>query len=671
MDFSSLNPEQREAVETIEGPLLLLAGAGTGKTMVITYRIANLVRSGIPASSILAVTFTNKAANEMKERVSQLVNKRQAKELTVSTFHSFGLRVLAKYGSLLGYTSGFTLIDYGDQIGVVKEAMSRLSYLDETGFDAPTCLAALSRAKNKNLVPADLKKSDIADEQKIGNVYEIYQDYLQAINVMDFDDLLMQTVRLFDGFPNVLSQMRDRYKFLLIDEFQDTNHIQMMMVRQLCGDRPNICAVGDDDQSIYSWRGAEISNILNFDKQFDSCKVIKLEQNYRCTSNILNCSNKVISINSARHDKKLWSDNGDGEKVRILKNESPEKEAMTIAEVINDRIHNKQNGFGDFAILYRSNHQSRVVEEKLRSLRVPYRIIGDKSFYERREIRDAIAFLNVAHNRNQSLHLLRILDVPPRGVGPTTIKALREIADKENVPVIHVIEDDDLIAGFGKVQQLALRKFVNIINKYAEIFKQPGQIYEKVKNYFNEIDYLEGLGRMYKPRSDAEVRYENVLELMNSINDMDQRHEGRLLLGEFLRTVSLSEEYRKKQDKSDEDRNSVTLLTVHSAKGLEFPFVFLVGVEKNLFPHERSVKEKSLPEERRLFYVAMTRAKKELVLSWCHKRKVRQDHLIRKRSQFLLELPENFTEEITKADLIKKISRADMSSLLRSFRDNL
>ena len=671
MNFSSLNPEQREAVETVEGPLLLLAGAGTGKTMVITYRIANLVRAGIPPSSILAVTFTNKAANEMKERVSQLVSKTQAKELTVSTFHSFGLRVLARYGSLLGYTSGFTLIDYGDQIGVVKEAMSRLSYLDESGFDAPACLAALSRAKNKNLDPADLKKSEIADEQKIGNVYEIYQDYLQAINVMDFDDLLMQTVRLFDQFPNVIATMRDRYKFLLIDEFQDTNHIQMMMVRQLCGDKPNICAVGDDDQSIYSWRGAEISNILSFDKEFQGCRVIKLEQNYRCTNNILHCSNKVIAINSARHDKKLWSENGDGEKVRILKNESPEKEALTIAEVINDRIHNRQNGYGDFAVLYRSNHQSRVLEEKLRSLRVPYRVIGDKSFYERREIRDAIAFLNVAHNRNQSLHLLRILDVPPRGIGPTTIKALREIADRENIPVIDVIEDDELIAGFGKVQQLALRKFINVINKYTEIFKQPGQIYEKVKNYFNEIDYLEGLGRMYKPRSDAEARYENVLELMNSINDMDQRHENRLLLVEFLRTVSLSEEYRKKQDKNDEDRDSVTLLTVHSAKGLEFPFVFLVGVEKNLFPHERSVKEKSLPEERRLFYVAMTRAKKELVLSWCHKRKVRQDQLIRKRSQFLTELPEEYTEEISKADLIEKISRADMASLLMSYRDSI
>jgi len=671
MDFSSLNPEQREAVETIEGPLLLLAGAGTGKTMVITYRIANLVRAGIPASSILAVTFTNKAANEMKERVSQLVNKRQAKELTVSTFHSFGLRVLAKYGSLLGYTSGFTLIDYGDQIGVVKEAMSRLSYLDETGFDAPSCLAALSRAKNKNLRPEDLKKSDYANDQKIGHIYEIYQDYLHAINVMDFDDLLMQTVRLLEGFPNVLETMRERYKFLLIDEFQDTNHIQMMMVKLLCGEKPNICAVGDDDQSIYSWRGAEISNILNFDKEFDGCKVIKLEQNYRCTTNILNCSNKVISINSARHDKKLWSDNDSDSKVKILANETPDKEAYTIAEVINDRINNQQNGYGDFAVLYRSNHQSRVIEDKLRAQGVPYQIIGDESFYEKREIRDAIAFLNVVHNRNQSLSLLRILDVPPRGIGPVTIKTLREIADHENIPVIDVIEDDDLIAGFGKVQQLALRKFVNIINKYRVEFEQPGRIYEKVKNYFNEIDYLEGLGRMYKPRSDAEARYENVLELMNSINDMDQNHEGRLLLSEFIKRVAIREEFNRKKEKNAEERDSVTLLTVHSAKGLEFPFVFLVGVEKNLFPHERSVKEKSLPEERRLFYVAMTRAKKELIISWCHQRKVRQKVYKCKRSQFLTELPEEYIEEITKADLIKKISRADMSSLLRSFRDNL
>ena len=671
MDFSSLNPQQRDAVETIEGPLLLLAGAGTGKTMVITYRIANLVKVGIPPSSILAVTFTNKAANEMRERVSQLVSKRQAQDLTVSTFHSFGLRTLAKYGSLLGYTSGFTLIDYGDQIGIVKEAMSRLSYLDETGFDAPMCLSALSRAKNKNLRPEDLKKSDNADDQKIGHVYEIYQDYLHAINVIDFDDLLMQTVRLFYEFPNVLVQMKERFKFLLIDEFQDTNHIQMLMVKQLCGKTPNICAVGDDDQSIYSWRGADISNILNFDKEFERCKVIKLEQNYRCTSNILNCANKVISINSTRHDKNLWSEKDVKVKVKILTNETPEKEASTIAEVINDKVQTEENCYGDFAILYRSNHQSRVVEEKLRSHGIPYEIIGDESFYEKREIRDAIAFLNVVTNRNQSLSLLRILDVPPRGIGPVTVKTLREIADHENIPVIDVIEDEELIAGFGKPQQLALIKFTRTIDKFREIFEQPGQIYEKVKNYFTEIDYLEGLGRMYKPRADAEVRYENVLELLSSINEMDKRQGGRLLLSEFIKKITLREEFIKKKSKDVEDRDTVTLLTVHSSKGLEFPFVFLVGMEKNLFPHERSVKEKSLPEERRLFYVAMTRAKNELVISWCNQRKRRHKVYRSKRSQFLAELPEDYIEEVTKADLIKQIGRADMSSLLRSYRDSI
>ncbi|MCM8542186.1 MAG: ATP-binding domain-containing protein, partial [Lentisphaeraceae bacterium] len=360
-----------------------------------------------------------------------------------------------------------------------------------------------------------------------------------------------------------------------------------------------------------------------------------------------------------------------GEKVKILKNESPEREAYTIGEVVNDRVHNGENGYGDFAVLYRSNHQSRVIEEKLRSLKVPYRVIGDKSFYERREIRDAIAFLNAVNNRNQNLSLLRILDVPPRGIGPKTVKTIRALADEENIPVSDILEDDEFLASLGKVQQVALKSFISVVNKYRDIFDKPGQIYEKVKNYFTEIDYLEGLGRMYKPRSDAEVRYENVLELLSSINEMDKRHDGRLLLSEFLRTVALSEDFAKKKEKDAEDRDSVTLLTVHSAKGLEFPFVFLVGMEKNLFPHERSVKEKSLPEERRLFYVAMTRAKKDLVLSWCHKRKVRQDHLVRKRSQFLAELPEDYIEEVTKADLIKQIGRADMSSLLRSYRDSI
>jgi DNA helicase-2/ATP-dependent DNA helicase PcrA len=671
MDLSSLNPQQREAVETVSGPLLLLAGAGTGKTMVITYRITHLINMGIPASAILAVTFTNKAAREMQERIGSLVSKRQAKDLTVSTFHSFGLRILAKYGSLIGYGAGFTLIDYGDQVGIVKEAMSRLSYLDESGFDAPTCLSLLSRAKNLNKHPDDLKNSDLATEQKVGHVYEMYQDYLQAINVMDFDDLLMQAVRLFDEYPDILTQMRHKYRFLMVDEFQDTNYIQMRLIGQLCGDTPNICAVGDDDQSIYSWRGAEISNILNFDKSFDACKVIKLEQNYRCTNNILHCANKVIGINSARHEKNLWSDNGDGEKVKVIRCESAEKEAYNIGELIQDRILTDQNKYGDFAVLYRSNHQSRVIEQRLRSMGIPYKVIGDKSFYERREIRDAIAFLNAAFNRHNNLALLRILDVPARGIGPKTVKTIRQVADQENITVSDLLEDDEFLKSLGTVQSLSIKRFIEVLNRSRKAFEEPGDLYLKVKNFLTEVDYLEGLGRMYKPRADADARYDNVLELFHFINEQDKRHDGKMMLGDFLRRVSLAEEYaNKKDEETEEDRNSVTLLTVHSAKGLEFPFVFLIGMEKNLFPHERSVKERSLPEERRLFYVALTRAKKDLVLSWCHKRKIRKDLLIRKRSQFLLELPEEFMEEVDLKDLLQHIPKADIAASLRSLRDS-
>ncbi|MCM8533732.1 MAG: UvrD-helicase domain-containing protein, partial [Lentisphaeraceae bacterium] len=472
MNLNSLNEQQRDAVETIHGPVLILAGAGTGKTMVITYRIAHLMNMGIPATSILAVTFTNKAAHEMQERVATLVSKRQAKELTVSTFHSFGLRMLAKYGALLGYSEGFSLIDYGDQIGIIKEAMSRLSYLDEGGLDAAGCLALLSRAKNRYETPDDLKKSESVDDQKIGNIYEVYQDYLQAINVMDFDDLIMLTVQLFEQFPNVLETVRERYKFLMVDEFQDTNYIQMKMIRQLCGKAPNICSVGDDDQSIYSWRGAEIANILNFDKEYAGCKVIKLEQNYRCTSNILNCANKVISINSARHIKNLWSDNGDGKPVRVLRNETAEKEAQSIAEVIYDRVVSGENKFGDFAVLYRSNKQSRIVEEKLRALRVKYHVIGDKSFYERREIRDALAYLNAVHNRHHNLSLLRIMDVPPRGIGPKTIKAIRSLADTENISVSDVLDDEAMVDSLGVAQAKALKAFNVKISKYRKVFEE-------------------------------------------------------------------------------------------------------------------------------------------------------------------------------------------------------
>lgn len=669
MNLDSLNPQQRDAVETIYGPVLLLAGAGTGKTMVITYRIAHLIRMGIQPTNILAVTFTNKAAKEMQERVATLVSRRQAKDLTVSTFHSFGLRILAKYGSLLGYSHGFTLIDYGDQIGIVKEAMSRLSYLDDSGMDAPQCLAALSRAKNKNLMPEDLKGSESINDVKVGNVYEMYQDYLQAINVMDFDDLIMLPVRLFDEFPHVLREIQERYKFLMVDEFQDTNYIQMLMIRQLCGDRPNICSVGDDDQSIYSWRGAEIANILNFDKEFDDSKVIKLEQNYRCTNNILNCANKVIAINSARHEKNLWSDNGDGELVKVLKNETAEQEAQAIAEVIHDRVLARENEYGDFAILYRSNKQSRIVEEKLRAMRVKYHVIGDKSFYERREIRDALAYLNAVHNRHHNLSLLRVMDVPPRGIGAKTIKAIRNMADTENISVSDILEDEEMVDSLGKTQAAAVREFNEKIKHYRKVFEEPGNLYEKVKGFLSDMDYMEGLGRMYKPRSDAEARYQNVEELMTSIDTKEKRAEGYLSLGDFLQTVSLAEEYSKKKDESEDDRDSVTLLTVHASKGLEFPFVFIIGVEQNLFPHERSMKERALAEERRLFYVALTRAKKDLVLSWCHSRKIRQEQIIRKKSQFLFELPEEFTQDISKSDLIRRISKDDMGARLRQLRD--
>jgi superfamily I DNA/RNA helicase len=469
----------------------------------------------------------------------------------------------------------------------------------------------------------------------------------------------------------VLAEIRDRYKFLMVDEFQDTNYIQMKMIRQLCGERPNICSVGDDDQSIYSWRGAEIDNILNFDKEFEGCKVIKLEQNYRCTSNILNCANKVISINSARHEKNLWSENGDGEKVRILKNETAEQEAQAVAEVIYDRVLSGENKYGDFAVLYRSNKQSRIVEEKLRSLKVRYHVIGDKSFYERREIRDAIAYLNAVHNRQHNLSMLRIMDVPPRGIGAKTIKALRNMADSENISVSDILDDADLVNSLGKSQADAINKFNVKIKRYRKVFEAPGDLYIKIKNFLNEVDYLEGLGRMYKPRADAEARYGNVLELLSSIDTKEKRSDGRMDLGDFLRTVFLAEEYNKRNEEKTVDPDSVTLLTVHASKGLEFPYVFIIGLEQNLFPHERSLKERSLAEERRLFYVALTRAKKDLVLSWCHTRKIRQEQFIRKKSQFQVELPEEFIQNVDKAQLINKMSREDVGEMLRRLRDGL
>ncbi len=669
--LDNLNNEQRQAVMTTEGPLLILAGAGTGKTMVVTSRIAYLVQSSkAQPSEILAVTFTNKAANEMKERAGKLIGVKAVKDLWVSTFHSFGMRVLRKYAYQAGYSPEFTLAEYGDQLGLVKQGLNELGLIEDgMSQDPKVLLNMISMAKAKNLLPEDLESSSDAWEKRIGSIYRYYQEYLHALNIMDFDDLLMQTVRLLEKDEKVRTTLQNKFKYVMVDEFQDTNQIQMQLLDLLLPkEQANVCVVGDDDQSIYSWRGAEVANILSFPQKYPGGTLIKLEQNYRSTSLILNAANKVISINSQRHIKNLWSAQEGGEKIKLVACQNEESEGKAIANVILNKVNGRENKYGDFAILYRSNHQSRAMEDALRRARIPYQIIGDTSFYERKEVKDAMAFLKIIQNPRDDFSFLRVLDVPPRGIGPRTIKTLRELAVERKSSVYDLLKDSEFLKSFGK-SAMALEKFGQRLEDFRHKFEQGGALASQVEDYLEGVGYIEGLGRMYKPREDAEKRYQNVLEIIHTIEAKEKFEKRTLSLEEYLQSVSLMEDFRRRQ-KEDENPNAVMMLTVHASKGLEFPCVFLTGMEKNLFPHEKSAGLQALAEERRLFYVAITRAKKELVLTWSKVRQMGRRSNQRMPSQFLSELPQSLVQSCLPQELLKKLSKEEFLEQLKNLRIN-
>ena len=664
IDFNKFNPQQGEAVRTFHGPLLLLAGAGTGKTMVITHRIAYMVERGVDPAQILAVTFTNKAAKEMRERVGKLVSAKAAKAITLGTFHSFCLTLLRQHAKLLGWSHGFTLADPGDQVATVRQAMARLRLGDgaEGGLDANAFMSRISRAKNRDLRPEDLEISDDDEERLVGRVYRLYAEHLHATDLMDFDDLLQQSVRLLRDFPEVLSACRRHWRYLMVDEFQDTNSIQMALLRLLAAPDNNLCVVGDDDQSIYSWRGAEVENILHFADNFPGCKTIKLEQNYRSTNRILKAANKVIGINDKRHGKNLWSQQGEGEEIAIIRCEHPDKEASMIAQAIKDRLLDKKGKPKDFAILYRSNSQSRPLEDALRRANIPNRVVGDTSFYERAEIKDALAYLMVAVNPRNDQALLRILDSPPRGIGTSTVRILRQSAEDRGRRPWELACDPafcNQLLGPGQ----ALHQLARDIQRHANLLLHgDGRLAPRIRAYLDEVGYLDGLARMYKPRTDAEIRHENVLEFINGIAEREE--EELIGLESFLEKITLAEEWRRRKD-GEEEQDAVTLLTVHAAKGLEFPVVFLTGTEQNLFPHERSIKERNIAEERRLFYVAVTRAKRELFISWCGTRRSGHTPQPRRQSQFIGELPEDCIDFRTPDTLVRKLAREESSATLR------
>jgi len=626
-----LNPEQFRAATHPGGPMLILAGAGTGKTRVLTARIAWLVSQGIDPSSILAVTFTNKAAREMRERVTASVSLEKAKQITLSTFHALCVRLLRRHATLLGYKENFSIFDEGDQIGLVKKLAARI-HDKQDPLDPTLARALISKAKNLGISEPD------TTDTALGSLFSKYQNELRTLNAMDFDDLLLQARTLMRDHPKAREEWRSRFKHILVDEFQDTNKLQLELISLLAAeDRPNICVVGDDDQSIYGWRGAEAANLLEFELHFPGPEIIKLEQNYRSTNVILSVANRLIRNNSRRRGKNLWSDSNEGDPVRILLAIDDKAEAEFIADEIQASGPQSSKGrpWTDFAILYRMNAQSRQFEEVLRERRIPYRVVGGKSFFDRREVKDVVAYLGALLNPDDDNALLRVLSTPPRGIGSATLQLATESGAKNGKNLLAILNDPDHLGVSTARTRSAIRNFTDDWGTYRIQLQTPGSDPSALlRGLLEECGYFEDLKKSCKTEAEADGRRENVHELLIALAGYCQRHPRDGARG-FLDGLTLEQE---REEEKTEERLGVTLITLHAAKGLEFSEVWLVGAENGLLPHERSKAEGTVEEERRLLYVGITRARHRLTITHCATRRKFGSVSSCTPSPFLLEL---------------------------------
>ena len=637
-----MNPRQMEAVECTEGPLLILAGAGSGKTRVLTHRIAYLIEEKqVPPYQIMAITFTNKAAQEMRERVDRIVSF-GAEQVWVSTFHSSCVRILRRYADRIGYGNNFTIYDTEDSKTLMKAIIKKLN-LDTKTFKDRSLLSAISAAKNEMISPEQYRKDAGIDWKlrKIADVYDEYQEQLRSNNAMDFDDLLVNAVELFTQCPEVLESYQERLRYLMVDEYQDTNTVQFKLVSLLAGKYRNLCVVGDDDQSIYKFRGANIRNILDFEKEYPDAKVIRLEQNYRSTENILNAANSVIKNNKGRKDKTLWTDNGEGDKVIFRQFDTGYDEAEFIAEDIQREVRDGA-AYNDNAVLYRTNAQSRLFEEKFIAMNIPYKIVGGINFYARREIKDLLAYLKTVDNGQDDLAVRRIINVPKRGIGLTTINRIQEAADERGISFYEALLAPEMIPGVGRSAS-KLDSFAALI----EYFRGQSEK-ESISDLLNEIIDMTGYARKLEADDevDAESRLQNIEELVNKAasyeEDCEDRDEKPTLSG-FLEEVALVADI----DSLDEDQDYVVLMTLHSAKGLEFPHVYLAGMEDGLFPSYMTITgddPEELEEERRLCYVGITRAEQKLTMTCARRRMVRGETQYNKMSRFIKEIPRNLLD---------------------------
>jgi len=635
-----LNPQQYEAVTHESGPLLILAGAGSGKTRVIAYRIAYLVqRCNIHPSQILGVTFTNKAANEMRQRITSLIGK-QSKELTLGTFHSLGLRILRLHCGNIGYRPNFNIYGEGDQLSIIRTLIREHPQKNEK-FDAGILLSQISNHKN-NAVDGNIGYPTFGDKYDLvfSDIYEGYQQQLRACQAVDFDDLILLPIQLLKNHADVRTAYRIQYKYLLVDEYQDTNHGQYKLIQLLAGKDPNLCVVGDDDQSIYGWRGAQVENILRFEKDFPNSKVIKLEQNYRSTQVILDAAHHVIKNNYKRQSKKLWTARGRGRNIDAFVAQDENDESKTIAWRIRTIKENANALWSDFAVLYRSNLQSRAIESAMRINEIPYEVVGGYEYFERKEVKDIVAYLRTINNPSDDLSLLRIVNYPRRGIGNSTIVKLSDEAHARGVSIHQTLNTARDDSNLSKQARSGINSFVEMIDALHEN-RQSHSIPDLVKKTIEHCGYRDELMRTIDDATTVGIKIEMVEELVSAATAfVEQRPQGKLI--DFIDAISLGDEPRYNNDKR-KNKDSVLLVTLHSAKGLEFPYVFLCGMEEDLLPHSRSITDVSeVDEERRLCYVGMTRAQRHLTLSFTKVRNKFGRKSNRKPSRFVKEIPEHF-----------------------------
>ena len=635
--YDTLNKPQKEAVFHTEGPLLILAGAGSGKTRVLTHRIAYLIEEkGVNPWNILAITFTNKAAEEMRQRVDSLVGI-GAESIWVSTFHSMCVRILRRYIDRLGYDNRFTIYDTDDQKTLMKE-VCRKTDIDTKRFKERMLLSVISSAKNEMILPEEFELNAGGDfvQLKIAKVYKEYEAQMRANNALDFDDLLVKTVQLLETQPDVRENYQERFRYIMVDEYQDTNTVQFRLVSLLAGKYRNLCVVGDDDQSIYKFRGANIRNILDFEKEFSDAKVIKLEQNYRSVGNVLEVANSVIRNNKGRKEKTLWTDNEKGEKIRLRQFDTAYDEAQFIAEDIKDETAQGAN-YSDHAVLYRTNAQSRLLEEKFVAMNIPYKIVGGINFYSRREIKDVLSYLKTIDNGKDDLAVRRIINVPKRGIGLTTINRIQESAAARGIGLYDALSAPDLIPGIGRSAS-KLDSFAALIEYFKGRSEESG-VTDLLTEVIEKTGYTESLEA--DDPEELEARVQNIDELVSKAavyeESCSDRGERPTLSG-FLEEVALVADI----DSVAEDRDYVILMTLHSAKGLEFPHVYLAGMEDGLFPSYMSISgddPEELEEERRLCYVGVTRAEEKLTLTCARMRLVRGERQYNSMSRFIKEMP--------------------------------